>query len=222
MFHVKQFLLFLFLAISVQSYTQGNILLENHVFQLQQARDKSIDDLLSFDSVYNEQNSFEKDFFYWTNVMRKNPKEFSNVILIPFLAQFPSANSISSLSLLEDLSKLDTLPALLPDEHLIYIAKTHSYDLTQNQKRLSHHSSNGKDFAARMREAGILTCAGENLLMGQQTPLVSLILLLVDHNVPGYGHRKALLNPLYYRMGCSNTQVAHSTQSILVQLFSCK
>lgn len=222
MFHVKHIFLFLVLAFSAKSYSQGSILLENHLFHIKHPRDAAIDLLLSSDSIYNEMNVFEKDFFYWTNVMRKNPRAFSHDILQPFLTQFPSAYSKSSSSLLQELFKIDTLPALIPDEHLTNIAKYHSFDLSQHQKNLSHHSSNGKDFASRMQDAGITTCAGENLLMGKQNPLVSLILLLIDHNVPGYGHRMALLNPLYNIMGCSNTKVANSSQSILVQLFSCK
>lgn len=222
MFHVKHIFLFLFLVFSLNTYSQGSILLENHLFQIKHPRDTAIDLLLSSDPVYNKLNAFEKDIFYWTNVMRKNPRSFSYNILKPFLTQFPSANSKSSLSLLQDLSKIDNLPALIHTEHLTNIAKSHSFDLSQNKKNLSHHSSNGKDFASRMQDAGITTCAGENLLMGEQNPLVSLILLLIDHNVPGYGHRKALLNPFYNIMGCSNTKVANSSQSILVQLFSCK
>jgi uncharacterized protein YkwD len=219
---VKHYLIFLFFFVSTISLAQGNILLEDQVFQLQHIEDQQLKNVLSSDSLYQTLPPYEKQFFYWTNLLRIDPLGFRNTILIPFLTQFPSANNKSASSLLQDLSRCGKLTVLLPNVHLFNLASTHSFDLAHHQNDLSHTSSNGKDFQVRMLDAGITTCAGENLLKGTRNPLISLIILLIDHNVPGYGHRKALLNPQYNIMGCSYTQVLNTTQFILVQLFSCK
>jgi hypothetical protein len=218
---VKHYLLCLFLFVSSICLSQGNILLEDQFFQFSHSYDQEINTRLLSDSSYAKLPESERLFLYWTNLFRKNPESFAKNFIKPFLVQFPSANNRSSSSLLHDLIGIKNLPFLLPNARLNELSRTHAVDLATNQKDLSHVSSTGKDFETRMQQAGIVSCGGENLLMGRRQPLENLILLLIDHNVPGFGHRKAILNPIYNIMGCSYSLVANSRQFILVQLFSC-
>ena len=218
---MKHYFLCLFLLASSICLSQGNILLEEQVFQFTHSYDQELNTRLLSDSSYAKLPESERLFFYWTNLFRKNPESFAKHFIKPFLIQFSSANNRSSSSLLQDLIGIKKLPFLLPNAQLCQLSRAHAVDLAINQKELSHVSSTGKDFGTRMRQAGIVTCAGENLLMGKRQPLENLILLLIDHNVPGFGHRKAILNPIYNIMGCSYSQVVNSQQFILVQLFSC-
>lgn len=218
---MKHYLPCLFLFVSSICLSQGNILLEDHVFQFSHSYDQEINARLFSDSSYAKLPESERLFLYWTNLFRKNPESFAKNFIKPFLIQFPSANNRSSTSLLQDLIGIKNLPFLLPNAHLNELSRTHAVDLATIKKDLSHVSSTGKDFGTRMQQAGIVSCGGENLLMGRRQPIENLILLLIDHNVPGFGHRKAILNPIYNIMGCSYSQVANTQQFILVQLFSC-
>ena len=218
---MKHYILCLSLFVSTICLSQGNILLEDQVFQFAHSYDKEINTRLLSDSSYAKLPESERLFLYWINLFRKNPESFAKNFIKPFLIQFPSANNRSSSSLLQDLIGIKNLPFLLPNARLNELSRTHAVDLATIQKDLSHVSSTGKDFGTRMQQAGIVSCGGENLLMGRRQPLENLILLLIDHNVPGFGHRKAILNPIYNFMGCSYSQVANSQQFILVQLFSC-
>ena len=218
---MKHYFLALSLLVSSICLSQGNILLEDHVFQYTHSYDKEINSLLLSDTTFTKLPYSEKMFFYWVNLFRKDPESFSTKFLRPFLVQFPSANTGSASNLLKELVGIKKLNFLFPDSLLIDLSKIHASDLATVQKQLSHVSSAGKTFGTRMHDAGILKCAGENLIMGRKEPLEHLILFLIDHNVPGYGHRRALLNPLYNIMGCSYSQMVNSPQFVLVQLFSC-
>ncbi|HLO37219.1 MAG TPA: CAP domain-containing protein, partial [Lacibacter sp.] len=85
---------------------------------------------------------------------------------------------------------------------------------------ISHNSSNGKSFAQRLQEAGKYACGAENVYVGSNKALESLITLLIDNGVPDKGHRMNLLDPRYGRMGVS-LQNTGSGKGLLVQDFAC-
>lgn len=157
--------------------------------------------------------------FYWVNLLRKDPPAFWQKQVEPFLETFPEARSASSNSLQRDLLSCGVLAPLRVSTLLTGTAKDHAMFLAQKQL-LSHIGKNGKDFAARMKAAGITGCAGENIFDGENNPLVALILLLIDEGVPSVGHRKALLEPAFRTMGVGIT--SRDQRSYMVQQFGCE
>lgn len=165
-------------------------------------------------------NKSEKKFIYWTNYARLFPKEFSDSILFPFLKQQPTTKGSYSASLLKELSNIQPLPFLEPEEKLYEVAKLHTSDLSRNSKRISHQSTNGTSFSDRMKKGNILTCSSENISLGSSDPIVSLLLLYLDIGLPNLGHRKNLMNPNYRNIGVSVVRLKNY-QSLIVQDFSC-
>jgi hypothetical protein len=221
MFHVK-LIPFLLIPIFIHSISvaQGSIELEDKPFTVTGNPDQKIQDWLSGFSIYKKMTPFERDVMYWVNVMRSNPSDFNDKYVRAFLSQFPEAESRYSKSLAADLKGSPALPLFKPTEILYSASVAHARDLALKQKRLSHSSSSGEDFLARVKKAGIKGCAAENLYEGKDDALKAIILLLIDQNVPDLGHRKSLLDPRLNLM--SPGSQPKGNKFILVQLFSCE
>ncbi len=161
----------------------------------------------------------EKEAVYWIAVLRKNPPSFSEQIIKPFIQQFPELRGSESRSLEKELAVAGPMSILLPSGRLRNTALAQAKFLSTNDQ-LTHNGPKGKSFKHRMEDAGIKDCAGENLFEGKSDPLVSLILLLIDHGVKGYGHRKTLLNPAFTRIGLAIVEEGQDIM-VMVQDFSC-
>ncbi len=72
-----------------------------------------------------------------------------------------------------------------------------------------------------MIEAGIKICALENIYEGKKNALEAVILLLIDNNTPGVGHRKTILDKTIHSIGVSFADKKNGVDYILVQDFSC-
>ncbi len=175
---------------------------------------------LEENSIYNSSSSIEKDFIYWTNFARLFPHTFCDSVLIPFTNAQPSTKGIYAQSLIADFKKAQALPFLIPVDFLTNAARHHSKDLVNNRGIITHQSSDGTSFAQRMKRAGVNTCAAENLSMGHEDPLVSLLLLYLDIGLLDAGHRLNLLNPGFTQIGVSIRRIPDS-QYITVQDFAC-
>jgi uncharacterized protein YkwD len=162
----------------------------------------------------------EFEYLYWVNLMRQNPPDFHQRYVVPFLQQFPEAVSEESRSLTPAMRSLSTLPLLSPSRGLYVVSSIHAGFLARTG-RISHSGEGGKDFGARMAEAGVTSCAGEVIFEGKDDMLVALILLLIDHRVPGLGHRKSLLNPEFTRTGVA-VHYSRDGRAVMVQDLSCK
>lgn len=220
MFHVKHFLLGLFLCIiSACAFGQGNLMLEAKPFEYSFKTDSSIWRALSDQKAFQNLTKEEKGFIYWVNVFRSNPKWFYEQVVTSFLKQFPQANTAEAKSLRDELMHASPIPAFSLDEKLMGPAKAHALDLSI-MGELSHTSSSGKGFPERMENVGYLACAAENLFSGNQDPLEALILLLLDHGVPNLGHRRNLMNPSLQRMGVSFVKTQKG-RWVLVQVMAC-
>lgn len=170
---------------------------------------------------YSELNAEAKEFYYYTNYLRHNPKQFWDSVANPILEAHPSLKGNDAKSLHEELFKLDSLPLFILNSSLIKLAKGHALDIAALSSPPSHTSTNGTDFATRMKTAGFNRCAGENLALGIKNIPVNLILLLLDIGLSDKGHRRALLNPRYEQIGLWVT--GYNTDKIfLVQDFACK
>jgi uncharacterized protein YkwD len=166
-------------------------------------------------------SDLEKDFIYWTNFARLYPKSFCDSVLIPFLNEQPTTKGEAANQLIKELNRVKELPILLPDVILSHASRDHAKDLSNRKGEISHNSSSGNTFYQRMKIAGVLSCAAENISLGQEDQLVALILLYLDIGLPDAGHRKNLLNPNFVKMGVSVQKLKNSDQYITVQDFRC-
>jgi hypothetical protein len=225
MFHVKHKALVAALVLSsiLPAFGQGSFLMTDKPFVHRPAEDSVLRLSLEKSNAYLKLRQEEREFFFWVNVLRKNPSAFSRNYLLPFMAQFPELYGQDSKSLEEDLNNSNALEAFQPDATLNRTARSHATDLAEHQKPLSHYSTRGESFAVRMEMAGIRTCAGENLYDGRNEPLKALLMLLIDHGLPGHGHRKALLRPDFRKMGVAVVpRPEQAGMTVLVQDFACQ
>ncbi len=176
MFHVKQFYLVVLFFTVVSSKGQGTLTIQDKPFVIDRTIDSSIWRQLKTSPLFQTLTEREQLMFYWTNYMRKDPKRFYNTIVKEFVRQFPEANSSEVKTLAKDVEEIKTeLPFLMPDKGLLSMSKLHSKDLQSRGNTISHTSSKGKTFVERVREAGIYTCAADNVYIGNADPLQTLI-----------------------------------------------
>ena len=221
LYHILLLGVFLFLGLSLaKAQPYSTVTLIDKPFTPPVSKNQGLIKKLEQNAVYNASSSIEKDFIYWTNYSRLFPQAFCDSVLIPFTNSQPSTKGKYAQSLIADLNKVQALPLLLPIDILTDAAKRHSKDLVYNKGRITHQSSDGTSFAQRMKRAGVNTCAAENLSMGHEDPLISLLLLYLDIGLPDAGHRLNLMNPAFTQMGVSVRQIPEN-QYITVQEFAC-
>lgn len=222
MFHVKHFSVWIGVLLAMaKAYGQGTLVLEQQEFVVSRTRDAGIVGELSGYSALQKLDSTERDTFYWINLLRKDPPDFSRKYLSPFVEQFSGIDISYIRSLQKTLAETGPLPLLVPAPVVQAEAERHARDLAQNLRRLSHSSSDGRTFSQRMAYAGIRGCGRENVFEGEDDALVALLLLLIDSGVPSLGHRDALLNPTLNIMGVA-AEPSSDGRVYLVQLFSCR
>ena len=163
-------------------------------------------------------NAGLKDWSYWTNYSRQNPKGFWDSVVAPIVGVYTQLNTSYAASLKKTLYRTGVLPLLKPNRILNQLAAKHAVDIGAKGS-LSHSSSNGNSFQARVFSGGIAKCAAENLNLGVANPVFSLVLLYLDEGVPDLGHRNNLLNP-YVEMGVGKTTTKKG-QELVVQDFAC-
>jgi uncharacterized protein YkwD len=219
MFHVKHLVFVLLLP--VYGWTQAYFKLEDKPFVPPQWADSEIREQVIRQVIGRKLEAQEISFYYWCNMMRRNPRAFHEKVILPFLEQFPEANGSEAKSLAEDLLSIERLPLFEFSNLARETAVDHAMDLVKMDK-LSHTGSDGRSFSQRIRISGITRCAGENIYTGKPDGLLALIMLLLDIGLDTAGHRKALLSPYYFYM--APALMAHQTEKrhILVQVFTCK
>nr|WP_294905549.1 CAP domain-containing protein [uncultured Lacibacter sp.] len=210
------------LLIGYNAIGQGSIVLPDRPFNHVHVRDTSIWNILTRSSGFQQLEAGEQEFFYWVNLLRKNPSFFERDVLQNFLKQFPQVNSADARSLSRDLKAAKSgLSFLPPDFGLGKMAAQHATDLKGRNGVISHISSSGKNFVQRIKEAGTYKCGAENVFTGTNSALEALILLLIDQGVPDKGHRKNLLDPSFNSMGVSFIEI-NPKKVVIVQEFGCK
>jgi len=222
MFHVKRFLLIVFL-IPTLTHAQhfGATTLTTKPLPNLPARSDSIDKFLKSNPTYHLLNPVGKDWFYWTNYSRNNPKRFWDSIVSPILKVYPNLKNSYTSSLEKDLTTSPPLPLLSPNESLISTSESLAKELAESNSSPSHTSPSGIAFPERMKSKGIKNCAGENISYGPPNPVLMLVLLYIDQGVPQLGHRKSLLNPSFVEMGIGDA-VYKNNNTIIIQDFACK
>ena len=183
-------------------------------------RDRSILEWNRSFSAFASMNGREQECLYWVNLARKNPQYFCDSVLNPILFAFPTLRGRESAALRKDLLAAGSLAMFSPHALLNKTARAHATDISRQKAPISHSSTNGNSFADRMRLSGINTCAGENISLGNQGVLLSVVLLYLDMNLTPAAHRETLLSKQYSQIGLGC--VDYDTNNFfLVQDFSC-
>lgn len=215
------FLFFFFTLASIQAQQSSQVVLKDVPFEPKIPMKEDLLKKLEESPIYMTSNKSAQSFIYWTNFARLYPKEFKDLALLPFLSLQSSLKGKYANSLIHDLDKIDPLPFLEPETLLTRAAQWHADDISQNNGRVSHQSSDGTSFGNRMKKVGYKYCSGENISLGNDSNgLSSLLLLYLDINLPDLGHRKNLFNPNYTKMGVSVKQLPNS-QYLIVQELGC-
>lgn len=222
MFHVKQFFFLLFL-LPFFSFAQHFGATTLPVRAMPKLPPKNILILKFLDnySEYKSLDSAQKEWFYWTNYSRSNPKRFWDSIVSPIITAYPTLNNSFTSSLKKDLHAAGPLPSVKPNTNLLKVSETFSREMSSKNASPSHTSPSGVAFPDRMKAAGIIKCAGENISFGPSNPLIMLVLLYIDEGVPGLGHRRTLLNPTFTEMGIGISEYSDNKNSIVIQDFAC-
>jgi len=220
---VKRFLLIIIVSLFfTTAFGQGSIVLNDKPFIITPVKDTALENWLSASPAYLQLNAEEKEAVYWINYARQEPQQFSTIILLPFLKQFPEAKSNYTRSLIHDLSNLSALPPLIPSKKLNQIASSHTKDLGSNRRSISHNSSKGESFKERLNRFGYFECVSENVYEGKKDGLQAVLFLLIDAGVQNLGHRKNILDPDMKYIGVSFFPIkGPSKHYFMVQNFSC-
>ena len=192
--------------------------MEDKDFKVSRVPDTVVLSPLERNPAFRSLSQLEQDVIYWMNVVRKDPSKFYSTWVLPFIAQFPQAKGSDFKSLSGEMKA--ALPLFEPQALLNKTAKGHAQDIVSGKIGFVHAGIGGKSFEQRMKDAGIVNCAGENMLEGKGDGLVAVILLLIDKDVRGHGHRKLILHPSLNTIGVSF--IPWKKNYILVQDFSCK
>lgn len=136
----------------------------------------------------------EKLTVQYCNLVRLFPDKFSSLEVLPYIEEHSMQKNQFVISLIADLKKQKSLPALLPDSVLYEKAKQFAI-LSGEKGQVGHYN-----FANRMK--GYLL-AGENCDYGSSKPLEIIMHLLIDDGVTNLGHRKNILNQEFIYVGVS-------------------
>ncbi|GEO09553.1 CAP domain-containing protein [Segetibacter aerophilus] len=168
----------------------------------------------------NSLNPVEKEWFYWTNYSRSNPKRFWDSVVAPILAVYPGFRNSYTNSLRNDLYKSPGLPFVKPSSTLTKSAQGLATGLALKKAPPSHTAPSGATFEDRMKAISIKKCAGENISFGPPNPVLMLVLLFIDEGVPDLGHRKTLLSSNFVEMGIGVSSYPEN-KFMVVQDFAC-
>ena len=183
-------------------------------------RDKAILEWNRSFHAFASMNTREQECLYWVNLARKSPQFFCDSVLNPILQAFPNLRGRESAALRKDLLAAGSLAMFSPHALLNKTSRAHATDIARQKTPISHSSTNGNSFADRMRLSGINTCAGENISLGNQGVLLSVVLLYLDMNLTPAAHRQTLLSKQYRQIGLGCVDY-DADNFFLVQDFSC-
>ena len=220
MFHVKHFLLLLF-VVPLLVAGQSQFSLQDKKFTPTVELDQQLLEYINLQTKGRGLTEQETQFFYWSNYLRLYPKRFSSEIIGSFLSSFPEAKGKESESLKRELSSLSSLSRYRFSIQLADLSLDHASDLSEYANQISHVDSKGRTFPQRMKMGGVTKCAAENIYTGKNDGLLALIMLLLDIGLESAGHRKNILNPNLVNMGVSIRPRKDAEGIILVQVFGC-
>jgi hypothetical protein len=214
-------ILLLFLLLPIFSFCQhfGRTTMEVRTLPPTPARDASLEAYVNSFPESKLLTAEKKNWFYWTNYSRSNPRRFWDSVVLPLLKVYPQFQNGYSTSLKRDLYAAKPLPFLKPNPTLEASAQHQASALANAKANPSHTSPDGQTFGQRMQKVG-LKCVGENISFGPANAVLSLVLLYLDQGVPDLGHRASLLNVSYTEMGIGISAYPNNL-FMVIQDFGC-
>ncbi|NQV52314.1 MAG: hypothetical protein HQ500_03985 [Flavobacteriales bacterium] len=140
-------------------------------------------------------NVEEKEAVYYMNLVRINPKLFSETFLKDYIKDHEIKRDKEVRGLVDELESMDGMGILRPSEQLTSFARQHAKDMGESG-RTGHNSSSGAPFHKRIEPLQIKFAAiNENCNYGNEKGVDAVIDLLIDRDVPNLGHRRNILDP---------------------------
>lgn len=218
---MKPFLFFLTICLGCPQPIQSQSLtLEAKSISFPTVVDTSVKNWNAAQPGYNSMNEEAKELYYWTNYARVNPRRCWDSLVMPVLNAYPELKGTYATSLKNDLLLNKPLPFLSLNASLLRIAQSHADDIKENNIKPGHVSTDGRTFSSRFKAIGLSNCGGENISFGDTRVPFLLVLLYLDYNLPGLGHRKALLSEAYTEIGIGAAPIKNN-QKFFVQDFAC-
>ncbi len=139
-------------------------------------------------------NAEEKEAIYYMNLVRINPKLFSETFLLDYLKAHDIKRDKEVRGLIQELESTDGMGILQPNEQLTSFARQHAKDMGESG-RTGHNSSSGTAFRNRIEPLEVKFAAiNENCNYGNEKGADAVIDLLIDRDVPNLGHRRNILD----------------------------
>jgi hypothetical protein len=137
----------------------------------------------------------EKEVVYFLNLARRNPKDFAEKYIKPWLS------SPEGYECYQEMLKTAPISVLKPSQTLSLAAQDHAKDMGETGRE-GHTGKNGSTLQTRISRHGKWQYTiGENCAYGYDSAEEIVVGLLLDVGVPGRGHRKNILNPAYRFVG---------------------
>lgn len=164
---------------------------------------------------YSDLSSFIKEIQKEINAARSNPALYASTYIEPLLKRFDGASrlnynddfvstkegSMAIKECIDALKNLSSVPPLYMEKGLHLSAQELADDLEKNRSR-GNKTSSGKTAASRMAEHGrIIKMWNESSWYSLNTARDIVIAMLVDDGVKKRGHRQAILNPEFTKIG---------------------
>ena len=221
-FHVKHFLIVCIIFLNFNANAQmSSVVLNDPPIRLKITPDEKIIAFNETQPGFKLLNNQSKELYYWTNFCRNNPRMFWDSVVAPVLNEQPGLRGAYAESLKKELYSLKRLPYLSLNTALIKIAQEHANDIGEKSAKISHTSTDGRSFETRFGTTGLKGCGGENVAYGNEDPLMDIIILLIDANLPSLGHRKAILSTKYTLIGPGVSFIGKTNNIFSVQDFAC-
>jgi hypothetical protein len=138
----------------------------------------------------------EKDVILYLNLVRLDPELFSETYLKKYLDSTKTRNSYTK-SLKKTLEKTVGMDALIPQNDLFMISKSHAFK-SGKENKTGH--ANFKDRIKKVEDKYSMYM-GENCDYGDHSALQIVMELLIDEGIKDVGHRVNILNPKYRYVG---------------------
>lgn len=161
------------------------------------------------------------------NLVRKDPQAYIPKVkdYIQSVRKDPSVSesykheeSATARELIFELSRLSPLPELKPHEGLYQCGIAHAIDV-RKLASMTHVGLDGSYPWDRIGKMTDLPDGNENLVGGGKTIRESLIILLVDSDVAGRGHRLNILNPKWRYAAAHKVGIVGGVNNSWIQLF---
>jgi uncharacterized protein YkwD len=137
----------------------------------------------------------EKLAVYYINLVRINPPLFTQTFLKDYLESNDIKKDKEIKDLIHQLEETAKMNLLSPNEQLTAFARKHATDMGETG-RTGHSASDGTSFLQRIKPLEQKFGAiNENCNYGNEGGIAAVIDLLIDRNVPNFGHRRNILDP---------------------------